>query len=96
MLIWNHLVTDMTSMFYGCNAITSLDLSSFNTSNVMNMNSMFDGCSSLTSLDISSFTDPQNANNVFSDTPADLKIKIDCNSAPNLQTKAGSKAVCVN
>ena len=35
--------------------MTSLDLSSFNTSNVTNMNSMFCDCSSLTNLDLSSF-----------------------------------------
>ena len=34
---------------------SSIDLSSFNTSNVTNMNSMFRDCSSLTSLDLSSF-----------------------------------------
>ena len=48
-------VTDMTSMFYGCNALTSLDLSSFNTANVTDMTSMFYGCNALTSLDLSPF-----------------------------------------
>ena len=42
-------------MFYGCSSLTSLDLSSFNTSKVKNMSSMFEGCSSLTSLDLSGF-----------------------------------------
>ena len=48
-------VTNMGSIFYGCSALTSLDLSSFNTENVTNMGSMFNGCSALTSLDLSSF-----------------------------------------
>ena len=42
-------------MFYGCSSLTSLDLSNFNTSNVIDMNNMFYGCSSLTSLDLSNF-----------------------------------------
>ena len=42
-------------MFSDCSSLTSLDISSFNTSNVTNMNWMFKDCSSLTSLDLSSF-----------------------------------------
>ena len=48
-------VTDMGSIFYGCSALESLDLSNFNTSNVTNMASMFDGCTKLTSLNVSNF-----------------------------------------
>ena len=42
-------------MFYGCSALTSLDLQHFNTQNVTNMESMFYGCSALTSLDLKHF-----------------------------------------
>ena len=42
-------------MFGGCSSLISLDLRSFNTSNVNDMNYMFGGCSSLISLDLSSF-----------------------------------------
>ena len=48
-------VMDMSSMFYGCESLTSLDVSGFNTSNVTDMSYMFYGCSSLTSLDLSNF-----------------------------------------
>ena len=48
-------VTNMERMFYGCEKLTSLNLSSFNTQNVENMSKMFKGCSALTSLDLSSF-----------------------------------------
>jgi len=51
--------TDMSSMFYDCSSLVSLDLSSFNTSQVTNMGSMFYGCSSLESLDLSSFDTSQ-------------------------------------
>ena len=48
-------VTDMIGMFYRCNSLTSLDLSSFNMAKVTDMDSMFYECLSLTSLDLSSF-----------------------------------------
>lgn len=37
-------VTDMSSMFWACYALTSLDLSNFNTTNVTNMREMFYNC----------------------------------------------------
>ena len=45
----------MSSMFSVCWALTSLDVSKFDTSKVTNMESMFYGCKALTSLDVSSF-----------------------------------------
>ena len=37
----------MNGMFYGCESLTNLNLSNFNTQNVINMNSMFSYCNSL-------------------------------------------------
>ena len=48
-------VTNMSSMFFQCSSLTSLDLSGLNTSNVTNMKSMFNGCTKLSSLNISDF-----------------------------------------
>ena len=48
-------VTDMGNMFYGCSALTSLDLTNFNTANVEFMIHMFYGCSALKSLDLTNF-----------------------------------------
>ena len=48
-------VKDMSGMFDGCSALTSLDLKNFNTENVRLMNAMFWGCKSLTSLDLKNF-----------------------------------------
>jgi len=48
-------ITNMSNMFSSCNALTSLNLSSFDTSKVTNMNSMFSSCNALTSLNLSSF-----------------------------------------
>ena len=41
-------------MFAQCSSLTSLDLSSFNTSKVTDMRGLFDGCKNLTSLNVSS------------------------------------------
>ena len=48
-------VTDMSWMFYSCQALTALDVSSFGTGSVTSMLCMFSECVSLTSLDLSSF-----------------------------------------
>ena len=48
-------VTDMSSMFDGCQKLSSLDLSKFNTEKVTNMSGMFYGCQKLSSLDLSNF-----------------------------------------
>ena len=42
-------------MFSGCSALTTLDLSNFNTEKVTNMSFMFSYCYALTTLDISNF-----------------------------------------
>jgi surface protein len=49
------LCTNMASMFNYCFSLQSIDLSSFNTSNVTSMASMFYSCTSLQSIDLSSF-----------------------------------------
>ena len=48
-------VKDMSRMFWGCSALTSLDLKNFNTKKVTDMGDMFLGCSALTSLDLKNF-----------------------------------------
>jgi len=48
-------VTRMDNMFQNCQALTSLDLSTFDTRNVTSMSYLFSGCSSLASIDLSSF-----------------------------------------
>ena len=45
----------MNGFFNGCSSLTSLDLSSLNTSNVTEMSYVFGDCSSLTSLDLRNF-----------------------------------------
>ena len=55
-------VTNMHSMFYECNRLTSLDLSKFDTSQVTDMMNMFFRCINLTSLDVSNFDTSQVTN----------------------------------
>ncbi|NUG39026.1 BspA family leucine-rich repeat surface protein [Lactobacillus mellis] len=55
-------VTDMSSMFYDCWDLTTLDLSHFDTSQVTNMDIMFELCNNLTTLDVSHFDTSQVTN----------------------------------
>ena len=63
-------------MFSNCSNLTSLDLSSFNTSNVMDMSSMFNSCSNLTYLDIRNFyfTKVISDSNTFNKVPSNCEI----------------------
>ncbi|MCQ2256336.1 MAG: DUF285 domain-containing protein [Bacteroidaceae bacterium] len=62
-------VTDMSSMFNGCNALESddFDLSSFNTSKVTRMSNMFRDCKKLKRINLSSFntSNVTQMNNMF-------------------------------
>ena len=54
--IWNaSKLTSINEMFNDCKALTSLDLSNFDTSKVTSMNCVFYNCNALTSLDLSHF-----------------------------------------
>ena len=54
-LIWNNSINNCSKMFYFCNDITEIDLSNFDTLNVINMSYMFYSCSKLYSLNLSNF-----------------------------------------
>ena len=58
-IIMSDYVESYSYMFNGCNSITKIDLSNFDTSQVTNMYGMFNGCSSLTSLNLSNFDTSQ-------------------------------------
>ena len=42
-------------MFYGCSSLTNINLSNFNTNNVIDMSGLFGGCSSLKDINLSNF-----------------------------------------
>ncbi len=48
-------MTNASSMFWGCREMTTVDLSNFDTSQIVNMGGMFMECTSLERLDLSSF-----------------------------------------
>ena len=52
---FNKLLTSTNYMFRKCSSLKTIDLSSFNTTNIKSMNSMFMECSSLKSINLSSF-----------------------------------------
>ena len=62
-------ITDMSSMFYGCSNLTSLNLTKFDTKNVSSMYFMFYGCSNLTSLNLTNFNtkNVKDMNGMFGD-----------------------------
>ena len=70
----------MSGMFNGCNSLTNLDLSGFNTSNVINMSSMFNYCSMLERLDIRNFdfSKVTSSSSIFGSSTASSKIPVDC------------------
>ena len=55
LLKFNINIKDCSFMFYNCSNIIDIDLSSFNSENVINMLSMFEGCSNLTNINLSEF-----------------------------------------
>ena len=67
--IFKNDLTRANYLFYGCNNLTNLDLSKFNTQNVTNMSNMFYGCDSLTNLNLSNFNTQNvtNMDNMFND-----------------------------
>ena len=56
-------LTKINHMFYGCESLTNIDLSYFNTQNATNMSYMFFGCKSLTNINLSNFNN-QNVTNI--------------------------------
>ena len=57
---FKNILKNTTLMFYECKLLNIIDLSNFNTNNIIIMNCMFYGCSSLTNINLSNF----NTNNV--------------------------------
>lgn len=78
-------------MFYGCDTITSLDLSNVDTSSVKIMDSMFSDCTSLTSLDLSSFdiSSVRYMNNMFNGVPNGLAIKSNTATCNRIASDSG-------
>ena len=74
--IFKKSLTNTCCMFYGCSSLNNLNLSNFNTQNVINMACMFYECSSLNNLNLSNFN-TQNVINMSS-------MFFECSSLNNL------------
>ena len=72
----NRFSNFITNKATGCSSLEELNLSNFQTNNVINMSSMFSGCSSLRVLDINNFNINNNINisNIFFECSAFISL----------------------
>ena len=63
-LIFNFLIKDCSYMFYNVKQLISVDLSSFDTTNIINMEYMFSGCDYLKSFNLPLFAPKQDIKNI--------------------------------
>lgn len=66
-------IENMKGLFKDCSSLTTLDLTSFNTSDVINMSEMFRGCTNLTTITVTTdfvTTQVTNSSNMFTDCTA--------------------------
>ena len=89
-------VTDMSGMFWGCTALTTLDVSNFDTKNVTSMSYMFSNCFALTTLNVSNFN-TQNVTNMyymFSDCTALTTLDVSHFDTQNVTNMSGMFSDC--
>ena len=89
-------VTDMSGMFWGCAALTTLDVSKFDTKNVTSMSYMFSNCFALTTLNVSNFN-TQNVTNMyymFSDCTALTTLDVSHFDTQNVTNMSGMFSEC--
>ena len=91
-------VTDMSSMFYFCSRLTSLDVSHFDTSNVTDMSLMFSNCSNLTSLDVTNFDTSKvtNMRYMFSSCESLTSLDLSNFDTSNVTNMGGMFHYCYN
>ena len=91
-------VTNMTNMFNGCDALTSLDLSKFDTSNVTSMNRMFFDCEQLKTLNLNGWntSNVTNMNSMFFQCSRLLSLDVSGFDTSNVTNMFGMFGVCRN
>ena len=91
-------VTTMRGMFWGCQNLTSLDLSNFNAEKVQDMSYMFYDCQNLTSLDLSNFKteNVQNMGRMFSDCQNLTSLNLSNFKTENVQDMYSMFSGCQN
>lgn len=91
-------VMNMNMMFYGCENLTTLDLSKFDTSKVTEMSSMFDNCSRVANLDVTGFDTSMvtNMSSMFSQCSELHSLDLTKFNTKNVINMSGFLARCVN
>jgi len=92
------LCTNMQNMFFYCTSLQSIDLSSFNTSNVTTMANMFNSCNSLQSIDLSSFntSNVTTMQNMFYSCTSLQSIDLSSFNTSNVTTMASMFYYCTS
>ena len=82
---------DCSYMFYGCDNIIGIDLSSFDTKNIINMKNMFMFCINLKSIDLSNFntTNVENMENMFYRCKNLIKLNLTSFDIKNVKNISG-------
>ena len=94
----NVQMTDCSFMFYGCKNLTEIDLSSFDTSNVINMSGMFSQCNNLTKINLSSLDTSNviNMNCMFFGCNSLTNIDLSSFDTTNVTNMRGMLSQCKN
>lgn len=90
-------VTNMNSMFDTCINLSSIDLSTFDTTDVTNMGDMFNSCLNLTSLDLSNFDTSSvwNMKRMFYNCPYITSLDISSFNTSNVIDMGDMFAFCI-
>ena len=95
-LIWKDNINSSAFMFSGCKNITEIDLSHFNTSNIITMRAMFFNCSSLYKLNLSNIDISQvtNMGYMFQDCSSLVSLDFSYFNTPQINFMKGMFSGC--
>ena len=97
-LIFKNIINDCSYMFFGCENLIYIDLSSFNTINIINTSNMFSGCKKLINIDLSSFNtkNVKNMSQMFYDCNKLIRIDLSFFNTKNVENMNGIFSGCKN
>ena len=85
-------------MFKDCSSLTSLNLTSFNTSLIESFDNMFSGCTSLTSLDIRNFSSVNSTicTDMMTSMPSTCTVYVDTTKFTKTEAECGFTGTFTN